>query len=268
VFSFITNKPFWVNLLVAVVLTFAIFFGILQLLGVITNHGEYLKVPSVMGKNTNEAIKYLEDKGFDVVIQDSVYTDTAKMGIVLKQLPDPNSTVKINRTILLTVNRITLPLIDMPALEGKTLNFALEILRRSHLKLGDTIFQPDFMKGSVISQQFRRDKIAPGSKLPWGSAVDLVVGSGLNEEPIPVPDLSGLTYEEAKILLEEQGILLGAVFPDPDVTDTLSAFVWKQIPPVKNEQKEIIFIKPGQLIDLWLSLQRKLPEDSLNLNQP
>ncbi len=267
-FSFITNKPFWVNLLVAVLLTFAIFFGILQLLGVITNHGEYLKVPSVVGKNTKDAIKFLEDKGFDVMIQDSVYTDTAKMGIVLKQLPDPNSTVKINRTILLTVNRITLPLIDMPALEGKTLNFALEILRRSHLKLGDTIFQPDFMKGAVIRQQFRGDKIAPGSKIPWGSAVDLVIGSGLNEEPIPVPDLSGLTFEEAKILLEQQGILLGAVFPDADVTDTTSAFIWKQVPPVVNEQKEAIMIKPGQLMDLWLSVQKKLPEDSLIINHP
>ena len=61
----------------------------------ITKHGKYLMVPSVLGKSTKDAVKFLEAKGFEVVIQDSVYTDTAKMGIVLKQLPDPNSTVKI-----------------------------------------------------------------------------------------------------------------------------------------------------------------------------
>ena len=47
--------------------------------------------------------------------------------------------MKVNRTIYLTVNRLTLPLVDMPALEGKTLNFALYILDRSHLKLGDDL---------------------------------------------------------------------------------------------------------------------------------
>ncbi len=124
-FKFITDRPFWVNLLAAIALAFLVLFIFLQLLGRITKHGQYLTVPSVMGKKTTDAIKFLEDKGFEVVIQDSVYTDTAKMGIVLKQLPDPNSTVKINRTVFLTVNRVTLPLVEMPALEGKTLNFAL-----------------------------------------------------------------------------------------------------------------------------------------------
>jgi beta-lactam-binding protein with PASTA domain len=82
VFKFITDKPFWVNLLAAMALAFLIVFILLQMLGVMTNHGVYLTVPSVIGKNTNEAVKFLESKGFEVVIKDSVYTDTAKNGIV------------------------------------------------------------------------------------------------------------------------------------------------------------------------------------------
>ena len=95
-FKFITHKPFWVNLLVAVLLVFLLIFMVLQLLGWITKHGEYLTVPSVTGKTTSEATKLLEEKGFNVIIQDSVFTDTLKKGTVIKQLPDPNSTVKIN----------------------------------------------------------------------------------------------------------------------------------------------------------------------------
>src|SRR5687768_7465725 len=113
-FKFITNKPFWINLVAVIAIALLVVFLFLWMLGVITRHGEYLTVPSVIGKNTEESVKYLESKGFDVVIQDSVYSDTAKKGIVLKQLPDPNSTVKINRTVFLTVNRVTLPLVDMP----------------------------------------------------------------------------------------------------------------------------------------------------------
>jgi beta-lactam-binding protein with PASTA domain len=262
VFKFITNKPFWVNLLIVFAITLLVLFSILQLLGVITNHGKYLNVPSVIGKNTNEAIKMLEQQGFDVIIKDSVYTDTAKMGTVLKQIPDPNSTVKINRTVMITVNRLSLPMIDMPALEGKSLNFALDILRRSHLVLGDTIFRPDFMRGSVLEQMYLNKKIKSGTKLPWGSAVDLVIGSGLNQEPVVVPDLLGMTYEEAKIILEGNGILIGALLPDSDVTDTAAAFIWKQSPPRYNDQHEPVFIQSGQLMDLWLSVDKKIIEDS------
>ena len=118
-FQKIKEKPFWVHLLIIFAIVALLLFSVLQLLGIITKHGEYLTVPSVTNKPTAEAVKLLESKGFDVVIQDSVYTDTAKMGIVLKQFPEPNSTVKVNRTVLLTVNRVTLPMIDMPALQGK-----------------------------------------------------------------------------------------------------------------------------------------------------
>ena len=261
-FKFITDRPFWVNLLAVIVLSFLIFFTILQLLGVITNHGKYLSVPSVVGKKTTEAIKFLEDKGFEVIIQDSVYTDTAKMGIVLKQIPDPNSTVKINRTILLTVNRVTLPLIDMPALKGKSLNFALEILKRSHLVLGDTTFRPDFMQGSVLDQFYKGNEVKSGTKVPWGSSIDLVIGSGLNQAPILVPDLTGLTFEEAKIILDENGILLGALVPDPGITDTAAAFIWKQSPPRYDDQKAPVYIQSGQLMDLWISVELKVLRDS------
>jgi len=263
VFKFITDRPFWVNLLTILLMSILMLFIILQTLGWITNHGKYLSVPSVIGQKTSDAIKLLESKGFDVVIKDSVYTDTAKNGIVLKQIPDPNSTVKINRTVLITINRFTLPLIEMPALEGKSLNFAFEMLKRSHLKLGDTIFRPDFMRGSVLEQEFKGDKIKPGTKIPWGSYIDLVIGSGLNQDPIAVPDLLGKTFEEAKIILQENGILLGAVVTDPNVTDSASAFIWKQSPPKYDDQKEPVYILPGQLLDLWISAEMKNPEETI-----
>lgn len=263
-FKFITRRSIWFNLFLAFLLGIGLIFGILQLLGILTNHGEYLKVPSVVGMNTNRAIDMLEEKGFEVVIYDSVYTDTAKKGTVLKQIPDPNSTVKINRTVLLTVNRVTMPLIDMPSLNGKSLNFALEIMHRSHLVLGDTTFRADFMRGSILEQRFRGDIIQPGTKIPWGSTIDLVVGSGLSDQPIPVPELIGLSFDEVKVLLEQSGILLGATILDPDVTDTASAFIWKQIPPSLNEVGEKLLIQPGQLMDLWLSVERKDLIDSLN----
>ena len=50
----------------------------LQTLKFFTNHGEYLRVPDITGKTLGEATKLLEDQGFDIVIQDSIYQDTLK----------------------------------------------------------------------------------------------------------------------------------------------------------------------------------------------
>lgn len=253
-FKFITNRPFWVNLLAAIAILLIVLFLFLKMLGIITKHGSYLTVPAVTKLPVDKAIKILEDKGFEVIISDSVYTDTAKMGIVLKQFPEENSTVKVNRQVLLTVNRSTLPLLDMPALQGKSLGYALEILKRSHLTLGDTTFKPDFMMGSVLEQRFKGNIVPSGAKVPWGSRIDLVIGAGLADENILVPSLIGMTYAEAKIFLDQKGISTGAIIPyGGAVSDTANAFVVKQSPPEFAEDHIPVYIRSGQVMDLWIS---------------
>ncbi len=263
-FKFITNRPLWVNFLAVIVLIFLLLFLFLQLLSWITNHGEYLTVPSVIGKKTTDAVKDLEKQGFDVQITDSVYTDTAAKGIVLKQLPDPNATVKVNRTIFLTVNRMIPPMIDMPKLEGLSLRFALDVLDRNHLLLQDTIYQPNFMVGAVIEQQYKGARISEKTKLPWGSRITLIVGGALEEKQMMVPDVTGMTFGEAKSLLEESGIFLGLPVCDGVITDTANAYVWKQNPPRYNEDRAPIYIKSGQVMDLFISSTMKSAPDSLD----
>lgn len=252
-FKFITNRPFWVNLLAVILLAFLLIFLILQLLGWMTKHGDYLTVPAVTGKATEESIKLLEDKGFEVVIQDSIFNDTIKRGTVIKQLPDANATVKVNRTVFLTVNCYVPPMIAMPQLEGKSLTFAMNLLQRNHLKLGDTSHKPDFMKGSVLEQLYNGVKIASGAKVRWGSKISLVIAGGLVAEQMPVPDLTNFTLEQAKVQLEQIGINLGAVIVDNGVTDTANAYVYRQNPQRYTEDKRLLYIRPGQLMDLYLS---------------
>ena len=125
-FKFITRQSFFVNLLVALVLVFLLGFLFFQSLGWLTHHGEYLKVPSVTGKSVDEAVDLLEKEGFEVVITDSLYNDSLPLNVVKKQLPDPDATVKVNRTVFLNVNPSTLPMVEMPSLEGLSYRFALD----------------------------------------------------------------------------------------------------------------------------------------------
>jgi beta-lactam-binding protein with PASTA domain len=264
VFKSLTNKPFWVNLVAAIALAILIIFLVLKTLGWITKHGAYLKVPAVTGMKTNEAVKLLEKQGFDVYIQDSVYTDTAARGIVLKQLPDPNATVKVNRTVFITVNRYVPPMIDMPKLEGLNLSFAIKMLERYHLKLGDTTYRTDFALGSVLEQQYNGVRIPEKAKIQWGSTIDLVIAGGVEDKQMPVPSLVGMTYGEAKAFLDENGISLGAVIADGAIADTASAYIFKQRPERLDQDNMLLYIHSGQLMDLWISKEMKVvAEDSL-----
>jgi beta-lactam-binding protein with PASTA domain len=64
----------------------------------------------------------------------------------------------------------------------------------------------------------------------------------------------GLTYSEAKVLLDAQGLILGPVIPSPMVRDTESAFVVRQSPAPVNEEGKRFRIRQGQMIDLWLDV--------------
>lgn len=254
-FKFLTSRPLWVNVLFAIVLVTLILLIFLGSLGFLTKHGRILKIPSVTGMPMQEAVKILNQQDFDVEIQDSVYIDTIAPLTVTRQFPEADAAVKINRTVYLTVNRGVPPLVSMPRLIGSYRN-AILILKQFGLKLGDTSYRPDFAKNSILSQLYNGKEIRPGTKIPMGSTISLVLGSGVSNVNMSVPDLFGLTYRQAKNRLDSMDIGLVLV-PDPGLLDTLNAFIYRQNPERFNDDRRINRIRPGQLIDIWLSSEPK-----------
>lgn len=255
-FKFITGKPLWVNILFAIGVVVVVIFLFLQSLNLLTKHGDTLVIPAVTGKSFDEAKKILEGKGFEVELQDSVYNDTAAALSVLRQFPDADENVKVNRTVYLTINRAVPPVIEMPNLEGLSFRSAEIALKQYGLKLGDTLYRPDFAKNSVLEQQHKGNRIKPGSKLPMGSSIALVLGSGLGNDEFAVPDLIGLTYQEARVLMQSIGLNPGVAVPNGDVRDTLNSYIYRQSPERFNPDRQLNRIRQGQSVDVWLSIQK------------
>lgn len=270
-FKFITQKPLWVNIvaiIALILLVILLFFGLLDW---ITKHGKYETVPGILGMNVEQATKILEDKGFDVEIQDSIYVDTAAALSVLKQSPEPNATVKANRTIYLTINRAVAPQIEMPSLIGYSFRSAQLYLETLGLKLGDTTYKPDIAKNSVLEQLFQGIPIPPGTKLPMSSTIDLVLGSGVGTETMNVPDIFGMTLAEAKQYLASMNLGVGSVIMVGSVTDQNNAFVIRQNPgpysTAPDETRVPNKIRPGQLLDIYIS-QTPALRDTTTLPAP
>lgn len=252
-FRFITGKPLWVNILFGLVLVFLLLFLFLLSLDYFTRHGKTLIIPAVTNVPLSQAEKILKDQGFDIQIQDSIYSDTAAPLSVLRQFPEADAVVKENRTVYLTINRAIAPSIEMPNLEGMSFRTAQIVLKQYGLKVKDTIFKPDFAKNSVLEQQYNSERIKPGTRIAMGSGITLVLGSGLGQMEFNVPELFGLTYNEARMILESTGLSTAAVIADPDVKDTLNAYIYRQSPERVTYDNRMNRIRSGQTIDIWLS---------------
>ncbi len=225
----------------------------------ITGYGKSEKVPSVVGQHIIAAQKILEESGFEVVLQDSVYVDSIAKQAVIKQSPEADAVVKTGRTIYLTINRTIPPQVEMPDLTGFSIRSAEMYLQSLGLKLGFVTYRPDIARNAVLEQLWNGMPIKPGTKIAIGSQIGFVLGSGVGGEEAEVPDLIGLTLGEAKAYLTTLNINLGSVLAVGIVVDSAAAFVIKQNPPLYTEipgangEKQFNKIRQGQIMDLYIS---------------
>ena len=260
--KYITTRPLWFNILVAIGSVFLILMIFILLLGLITRHGRSRTVPYVVGKNINDIEKQLTDAGFETVIQDSVFYDSLPPGIVIKQVPDADAVVKVNRTVYVIINRFVAPDISMPNIVGYSLRNAQYTLESMGLKLGDTTSRVDFAKNTVLEMWLNGNQVKPGDKIKVGSTIDLVIARGRGEEELAVPKLIGLQLADARVYLEQLGLSIGAPVAKPDVRDLENAYIYKQSPMPGAGR-----IRPGQMIDVWLQNEKPVVDSTQN-NQP
>ncbi|HYV95225.1 MAG TPA: PASTA domain-containing protein [Chitinophagales bacterium] len=249
--QFIRSRKFLYNVLGA--LAFYAFFVVIFILFVrwYTNHGESIKVPEVRGQNFNDAVKILESQHLRFQISDSSFDDSKPSLTVLDQNPRPKSQVKEYRTVYLTVNSKAAPQIQLPDLKDVSLKQASMILQSYGLKVGTLTYKPDLAKDVVLAMNLNGREVLAGTNVKKGSKIDLVLGDGLGQTQIEVPNLIGLSLREAKFVLDGSSLNLGALVLDASVkNDTLDAVVYKQIPDANDVNNKM---NAGEGVDVFLT---------------
>lgn len=248
-FTYLGTSTFRKNLIAAivavVVLLLAVFYG----LSMYTRHGEGLPVPKLKGMSVENAIELLESQDLRYQI-DSIYQVDKQPGMVVEQDPDPNTNVKVKRTIYLTIITRLAPDVNFPDIEGKTFLEARAILNNYGLKLGDTTYKSDVARDVVLEITFGEQPINVGENLAKGSRIDLVLGDGLGASEVDLPDLTGLTLEEARLSLMGSSLSLGNVGYDGIVLDSTTATIIKQSPALSDSLNKVSI---GSRVDVVLS---------------
>ncbi|MGW0855777.1 Stk1 family PASTA domain-containing Ser/Thr kinase [Streptomyces sp. NPDC002690] len=163
------------------------------------NSGQFTQVPSLLGQPQETAEKRLDEAGLDVKSVDKAYSDTVDRGSVISSDPAPGDRVRGNESVKLVVSRGP-EIVEVPDVAGTSLADARRTLKEAGLAPGMVTreFSEDVGRGEVV----RTDPGAGTGRHP-DSAVALVVSKG---SPVDVPDVSGLSVEDATAALEEEGL--------------------------------------------------------------
>lgn len=239
------------NILLAIVAFVVLAWVTLIVIDFYTNHGESEEVPDLRGMMLTEADAVLAQQGIYPQVIDSVFSKKHPLGSIIEQVPTPGSTIKRNRPVYLIINSKQVRQIPLPNVTDVSFRQADAMLKAIGLNIGSVEYKDSEYKDLVVDVKYKGASVQPGTRIPEGSTIVLVVGSGFGSGFADVPYLKGMTLSEARDQLAAFSLTLGATEFD--------------VPPTDNEEEYIIYrqrpgsgrsISVGSRIDVWLSKDR------------
>ncbi len=249
VIEFLKSRKFLINLVASIAIVVVLLGLVYKWLDSYTDHGNSVTVPDLRGMRVQELESFLKTKNLSFKISDSsAYLADKPSGTIVEQDPRADEKVKQGRTIYLSITRSTAPLVKLPSLKDVSLRQAEAILEAYGLKSGEHIFKPDLAKNAVLGLMINGKMIEENDEIPKGTIIDLIVGDGLGNTQVLVPELIGLSFEEAMFVLKGSSLNIGSVFYEGVVKDTMLARVIKQDPMPADSA----FMNQGEAIDVYL----------------
>lgn len=242
-------KRFILAAIIIIALGWAALFGI----DFYTHHGESEKVPQLQGLYVEEAELLLKNQHLYPQVIDSVFVREKKLGTIIDQIPAAGSSVKRDRPIYLIINSRQMRQVPIPDVNDVSYRQADAMLKAIGLKVSSVQYSPSEYKDLVIAVKYRGQTIEAGTRVPEGSSLILIVGSGLGAEITSVPLLKGLGLEQGRAQALSSMVVLGAVEYDVEPVGNESEYIiYRQRPGASAE------VPTGTRIDVWMSKDRSL----------
>jgi len=236
------------NVLIAVGVIVAMSWISLICVDFYTHHGEAEVVPDLRGSTIEEAQVILSSKGLHVQVIDSVYVRGKKLGTIIEQNPSPNSNIKTNRPIYIKINSRLVRQVSLPELSDVSYRQADAMLQSIGISVGSVEYSPSEYKDLVIQVKFHGRAVLPGTRIPEGSAVVLVVGSGLGNAETQIPAIKGMGLNEATEAITAATFVVGAVEYDATPSGNEDEYIiYRQRPAAGSS------LPAGSKINLYLS---------------
>lgn len=195
-------------------------------------------IPNVVNLDINEAKKILEKNKLKYVIIEGT-SNTVNKNYVISQYPSPNERVKSNRKIQIIVN--SFDSVKIPNILGMPLIKAKIELEKLNIPISRIDYYPSENDNIILSTYPNI-----GEAISFNSGISLLVSSSkLNNNNI-MPNLIGLTYEQAtQILLNSKHRITDISYVEDKTKepDTILVTEPKAGEEIKNEYISVVLNK-------------------------
>lgn len=174
-------------------------------------------VPDFVGKNYEQVINDEYNKKYFTFTKNEVYDTSKEAGVIISQSPAPGTNVTKKDEIVLTVSKGTEMVVFPSGIVGMKYEDAKALLETKGFKVDKPIPKQN-MGGQVSGTVADHPNNMAGTSYSKGSTIILYVWE---DEMVAFPDdIIGMTFADAKAILEARGFVVG----DPISADILNDY--------------------------------------------
>ena len=200
-----------------------------------------VELPNFVGIQYESVLNSSKYSDFNIVVEETVYSDEYEKGVICEQKPKYPKTVKKGSEVKIKVSsgaqKITIP--DFSNQEATQVYAELKNLGLEYTE--SRMNHPSIASGYVI-----RTEPTKGSEVKAGTTVTVYVSLGAQTVMKQVPDVTGINVDDAKRILESYGLKVGTVNLD-ETSDEPYGTVLSQDPVDGN------MVATGSFVNLTVS---------------
>ncbi|MEO0559753.1 MAG: PASTA domain-containing protein [Bacteroidota bacterium] len=225
--SMFMDRAFWIGLLgIAAGLVGFVLLLNFAIMPLWTRHDAAIAVPNVSGMSAVEAEATLERAGLNAAPDRMIYNANLEADVVLEQNPEAGTEVKPGRRIYFYVNESPKQLVLVPDVVSLSEGVARPRVTEAGLVVAGT--EIDSMRTPYENTVTRQVPNA-GSQVRQGTRMTLWLSPGVGTRQVRVPDVAGLSTDEARSRLRQVGLWVDSpratngevLWQDPDRGETL-----------------------------------------------
>lgn len=174
---------------------------------VYTRQNQNKVMMDVINRNLDDAIKLLKSENYRYEVSDTLYTNKFSLGTIIDQYPKPNTRVKSGRTVRLKIAHPEKS-VAIPNLIGQSRRSAELELNQMGLLI-DTVYteyNPEYPNGTIAWQYPKA-----GDRRKKGMGIQITVSKGMPPNFFQVPNLIGLSINQAKDLIFKSRLKVGKI---------------------------------------------------------
>lgn len=179
------KHPIVVSLILMIVVTVGLFYGVLSWLNTYTRHNQAVVVPDVKGMKLEAAAPFFENNHLRYNVIDSVFSKDVAPGAIVEIVPNVGSKVKEGRILFVTINALTSQMATIPDIEDQSFRQAYALLRARGFNSVEIEYVAGEYKDLAVAVESNGRVLTKGEHVALTAPLVLKVSSG---DPNFTPD--------------------------------------------------------------------------------